>query len=1275
MLVGAAAIARTALGVALLVAAAPALGAAVAGGTPPPSTGPFEAELAAAVNHLEARHGRPEAIAPLVELLSLEDELPPGRIEPGLLRRAAAASADPLVAAQATFDLARLLDQVGDAAGARAARASLGLFSRYVVVGPFGEGRSDFAQAFPPEAEAAAPERARSYQGKRGGDIGWRDGDELVRDGALLLDGLLRPDTQATAYVVVFARTPRDRDVALRFGAPGPLKIWVNGALVHARDVVHGAGFDQDAAPARLRAGWNRVVVKTTVTDEPWRLYLRVTDPAGRPLDVGDGALPAGPVVVARAPARGAKAAKIATLEAALRRRALAAPPGPAGAEAWLDLGRYLAWAEPGDRDAREAATALETARARKPPTEVLAQVLRLLADVGRDEDERRRALVAALAAVAPRGVGTTQPADEPSAARALRALLLARLGDTARAQRRDALAVERWRAALAADPGCWPASLALAEEEQAAGLPLVALARLEALPDSVRAVPRVRRAWVRLLDAAGRTRDADRLLEELARARRHDIELLHELASRARGRGDEAAFIARLSEAAALRPDLPSLSIDLARALEGAGEAARARAALEDAARRLPGDAGVLASLGKLLLRQGKRDEALGRLRTALVLRPQDPELRRYLERAERSEARASTGNPDEPGEDLARRYAADARAIIAESARRSPAAPGDALVLLDRRVVRVHRNGLAQTFSQRIVAIRTEHGAEDEKELEVRYTPGNEDVEIRQARIYRKSAGGELQVLEAADRDDVDLSEPWYGLYYDNRAEVVRFSGLHAGDVVEVQYVVEDVSAENQMADYFGDLATIAEQSPKQRWDYTLIAPKSRPIYSNAPHVAGLARAVKEEGDERVYTFAARDVPAIDVEPAMPGITEIAPYLHVSTYASWDEVGAWYWRLVAEQLAADDDLRRAARAVVKPGDDERARVRAIHELVVSGTRYVGLEFGIHGFKPYKVTQVLARRFGDCKDKASLLVAMLREVGVEADLVLVRTRRGGKLDPQPASLAVFDHAIAYVPKLDLYLDGTAEFSGTSELPSQDQGVMVLRVGPRGTKLTETPVLPSAENRVDRRWRVELGAGGDARVDEDLTIRGQAAADWREHYQTPGEREERYGRVWEERNPGARLISLEMPGIEDRESPVAVRSVAEVSRLGVSAGKGLTLPIAVRDADFVRTYARLSTRKQDLVIAYPWQHDEEIVYRLPAGWQLDAGTKRELSGPYGRFTVDVSAEPGGLVRVHTSLDVTRYRIPAAEYPAFRAFLGEIDALLAERISVGPGGAS
>ena len=732
----------------------------------------------------------------------------------------------------------------------------------------------------------------------------------------------------------------------------------------------------------------------------------------------------------------------------------------------------------------------------------------------------------------------------------------------------------------------------------------------------------------------------------------------MHELATRARTRGDSGAVVRRLAAAAELRPDLPSLAIELGRALEGAGEGERARALLTAVATRLPDDAGVLAALGKLLHRQGRRDEALARLRAATALRPQDPELRRYVERVGRE------GEAEGAGGDLAREHAADARALIAAEATRPPRAAAvaddgtsDAVVLLDRRVVRVHPNGLAQTFAQRLVAIRTEHGAEDNKEFYVRYTPGSEDVEIRQARVYRRGAGGALDVVEAADRDDEDLSEPWYGLYYDNRAEVVRFEGLRAGDVLEIQYVVEDVSAENQMSDYFGDLQTIAESIPKRLWEYTLLAPAGRPIYSNTPRAPRLSTNVSERGGERVYTFAARDVAAIESEPAMPGLAEVAPYLHVSTYASWDDVGAWYWRLVEEQLTPDDDLRRAAHDAVAPGASEGERVRAIHALVVTGTRYVGLEFGIHGFKPYKVTQVLARRFGDCKDKASLMVALLREVGVRSELVLVRTRQGGLVDRAPASLAIFDHAIVYVPDLDLYLDGTAEFSGTTELPVQDQGVMVLRVGPRGAHLAETPVLPSRANRVERTWRVDLAASGDATVHEDLTIAGQAAAEWREHYQTLGERAERYGRVWTARYPGARLTSVDMPRLEDRDAPVAVRAVADVPRFGLASGGGaggVTLPLTVREADFSRTYARLSTRRQDLVIAYPWQHAEEIVYHLPAGWSVHARpAPREITAPFGRVSLEVTTEPGGIVHVRSFLDVTQARIAPADYAAFR----------------------
>ena len=397
---------------------------------------------------------------------------------------------------------------------------------------------------------------------------------------------------------------------------------------------------------------------------------------------------------------------------------------------------------------------------------------------------------------------------------------------------------------------------------------------------------------------------------------------------------------------------------------------------------------------------------------------------------------------------------------------------------MLLDRRVVRVHQNGLSRTFAQRVVQVLTERGAEENKEFAVHYTPGREEVDIRQARVYRRNARGDLTTLEATDRSDEDLSEPWYGLYYDNRAEVVRFEGLRPGDVVEIQYLVDDVGGDNQMADYFGDLQFVGETIPKRRWDYTLIAPVSRPIYANVPRLPRLDRQVTVEGNDRVYRFAARDVAKIDAEPAMPGIGETSPYLHVSTYASWNDVGAWYWHLVEESLTADDEIRRTARGLVKRGMSDADRARAVYDFVVKSTRYVGLEFGIHGYKPYKVTQVLARRFGDCKDKAALTIALLREVGVPAELVLVRTRRGGDLDTEPASLAIFDHAIVYVPKLDRYLDGTAEFSGVSELPAQDQGVVVLRVGPRGSVLTRDA--GAAVQRQPRRAPLAGGAGGVA---------------------------------------------------------------------------------------------------------------------------------------------------------------------------------------------------
>ncbi len=122
----------------------------------------------------------------------------------------------------------------------------------------------------------------------------------------------------------------------------------------------------------------------------------------------------------------------------------------------------------------------------------------------------------------------------------------------------------------------------------------------------------------------------------------------------------------------------------------------------------------------------------------------------------------------------------------------------------------------------------------------------------------------------------------------------------------------------------------------------------------------------------------------------------------------------------------------------------------------MVSNTRYVALEFGIHGYKPYRVDRVLARRFGDCKDKASLIHTMLKVAGVDSRMVLLRMRTLGSLVEEPASLAAFNHAIVYIPKYEMFLDGTAEFHGDARAAQR---------GPAGQRRSSSSRTATASSR------------------------------------------------------------------------------------------------------------------------------------------------------------------------------------------------------------------
>ncbi len=905
------------------------------------------------------------------------------------------------------------------------------------MIGPFDdEGKSGSTTAYPPEQGV---DLAGRYPGKAR-EVAWRplprDAEEL---GFVALGAALRPAREVAAFALAVVVAPRDERVRLWFGGSGAAKVWVNGALALEDATYHPARLDQRGAAVSLRKGPNRILVKLCHQAGAMGFYLRLADEKGegRSFPAGDPGAP--PPEPGPAPAPLEDAVAVLT-----RRTAEAGSKGSAQAHA--TLAAVLAARASGDREERRAAA--EAARAAAlAPRSVDAQLT--AAALEEERPARRLLLDGALRAA-------------PDDARVLRALAGEEL-DVGRPQE----AARLLQRAVAVAPG-WPEPwVLLAEALDRSGLPARAALLAEETAARFPTSPPAIRAATRFAVRLGRIDEAIRRGRTLLALRFDDDGARASLASHLLDRGDLDGALALLEEGLRLDPADLAQRLRLADLLAANGRGEAAEAAYARAIGLCPEEADAWERRGRTRLQAGRAREAKEDLVRALELRPQSSALKELV----RSLA------PDE--EQFWKPYQLDAAGAGGVRPRRRcrtrtrwcwvsctspacspPASPPPTCSASSRcSPPAAPTPSAASSSAGRPTARRSRSSG----------------------RWCRKPDG---RVVESHDESLQSTSEPWYRLYYDTLARTLSFPELSPGDVLEVAWRVDDTASENLLSDYFGDLTFLDEPWRKARVDYLLLAPESRAIHANQP--AGVEHAVRPlPGGVREHRWSARDLPRLVPEPGMPGWTEVARFLHVSTYETWEEVNRFYWRLVRDQLRPDGELRatagRLAAAAGQPlpaqGREARAAlVRAAYDFVVTQTRYVGLEFGIHGYKPYRVDQVLSRRFGDCKDKASLLHALLEAMGIDSRLVLLRMRKLGRLPERPASLAGFNHAILYVPELDLWLDGTAAYSGSRDLPAEDRGATVLVVNPSGPpRFTTLPEARPDENRLESRARPRPG--------------------------------------------------------------------------------------------------------------------------------------------------------------------------------------------------------
>jgi hypothetical protein len=292
------------------------------------------------------------------------------------------------------------------------------------------------------------------------------------------------------------------------------------------------------------------------------------------------------------------------------------------------------------------------------------------------------------------------------------------------------------------------------------------------------------------------------------------------------------------------------------------------------------------------------------------------------------------------------------------------------------------------------------------------------------------------------------------------------------------------------------------------------------------------------------------------------------------------------------------DDEVRRRAEGLTRGLKDDAAKVRAIYDYVVQKTRYVALEFGIHGYKPYRCAQIFARGFGDCKDKATLIVTMLGALGIKATPVVVRTANKGDIETSPASLAPFDHMIAYVPSLDLYLDGTAENTGSTELPAMDRGALALQVNEGSAILVHLPDPPPGASVAVHKVEAVLATDTSAQLDWRAEVTGVEDSGWRARFHAQAPRRQRVQQIVSAILPGSEVTAVEAGDLQDIEQKVTLRIRGKVPQFARVEGDVAAVPLG-RKEHMVRDFAALATRKLDVRLYAQWTEVDDWTVHLP----------------------------------------------------------------------------
>ena len=470
---------------------------------------------------------------------------------------------------------------------------------------------------------------------------------------------------------------------------------------------------------------------------------------------------------------------------------------------------------------------------------------------------------------------------------------------------------------------------------------------------------------------------------------------------------------------------------------------------------------------------------------------------------------AQAQADNPSPAGH-----FTRPAKDLFA-SASAVPADGANIAILEDDDSYSFDEQGRMTHVGYTVYKVLTEKGAEAWDSISIGWEPWHEARPEIKVRVITPDFAE--HALDQKNINEAPAHDGDYKIYSDGKRLHAPFPAIAAGVVVEEEYI-ERETAPLFAAGRSGWTTFGREDIPVQHSHLEFDSPSSLPLRTAALLLDSKPQRVEANGRVRLIYEVGRLEGVVDGDPNFPSDAARFPQVSYSTGASWQVMATEYSKLVDSRAGAAA-VQSLVDGLVAGKTTAAEKEAVLLDYLDRNVRYTGIEFGGAAIIPHEPVETLGKRYGDCKDKATLLVTMLRAAGIPSYVALLNA--GSRMDV-PAELpgmGLFDHAIVYVPAIAasgsqaatpaVWIDATDRYARLGQLPIADQGRMSLIARPETDALTQIPLAPSSDNTLLEFRTLTLGENGPATVVEKTQPRGVYESRYRAYYADKPDKETR----------------------------------------------------------------------------------------------------------------------------------------------------------------------